>query len=144
MEKRSISSLSPNSLSIKRYEVHMIRHTKLRYYDGRPKIPISQLNLSFFCLIFCTRDSHRSCRHSTWGSIFFRLFFPVIFCQNADVVFLETAIILPVFSKTKWSPRQSLRYAHRKLYTKFQFEIRKTELGKRRRVPPRDYSWTSS
>ena len=52
MAKRSISSPSPNSLSIKRYEVNMIRDTKLRYDDERPKILISQLNLSFFYLIF--------------------------------------------------------------------------------------------
>ena len=52
MTKQSISSPWPNSLSIRRYEVHMIRDTKSRYYAERPKILISQLNSSFFCLIF--------------------------------------------------------------------------------------------
>ena len=54
MAKRSISSRSPNSLSIKRYEVHPIRDTKSRYFDERLEVLISQLNLSFFVWFFRT------------------------------------------------------------------------------------------
>ena len=53
MAKRSISSLSPNSLSAKRYSrVFMIRDTKSRGYDEGHKIPISDPSLSFSYLNF--------------------------------------------------------------------------------------------
>ena len=56
MTKRSIPPPLPDSLSIKRYEVHIVLDRKSRYFDEQLKTPISQLKLSFFRQLF-TRDS---------------------------------------------------------------------------------------
>lgn len=57
MSKRSISFRSPTAVfgcvsREIRYEVHLIRRTKSKYYDERPKLLISQLNLSFLGVLF--------------------------------------------------------------------------------------------
>ena len=52
MPKRSISSPSPNSLSIKKYYAPNIRNTKWRHYDGGHKNGISQPKLSYFFILF--------------------------------------------------------------------------------------------
>ena len=101
MTKRSISSPSPNSLSFKIYEVHMIRDTKLRSHDERPKILISQLNWSFLVWFFYTWIASLSSTRCLWHLFFPTFFFLASFCQNVDLVFLEIAIILPPLNKKK-------------------------------------------
>lgn len=81
--KRSIPSPSRNSLSIKRYGVFMIRNTKLRCYDERHNISISQPTFSFvfFLSEFLARDSQRS----SCPGIFLRahcFFFFNFFCRT--------------------------------------------------------------
>ena len=62
----------------------MIRDTKSRYYDERPKVLICQLNFSFFfCLIFLhmIRIALVYLVHVTCGICFFRLFFSRVFAK---------------------------------------------------------------
>lgn len=79
MSKLSISSLSPNSLSIKRSEVLMTCDAKLEYYEGRPKILISQLNFSYLCLISSHVIRIALVCTSPGAPICFDFFFPVDF-----------------------------------------------------------------
>ena len=66
------------------------------------------------------------------------------FCQNVDSVFLEIAINPPLPNKKKPQVVVSFYSEEGLGLHNFQIENRKTELGKPRQVPPRDYSWTSS
>ena len=76
--KRSISSPSPNSWSMKRYDIqgtiYYPQYKKLTYHDEGDKILMFSIQFFYFaCLEILARDSQRSCPGSSFGATFFYL-----------------------------------------------------------------------
>ena len=78
MAKRSISSSSPNSFSIKTYRAHKIPHTNSRYCDERHKILVSASIFRFSIWIFGTWLEARLPRLSSADHFVFVFFFTYI------------------------------------------------------------------
>lgn len=112
-ETIDISSPSPNSLSIKRCEVHTICDIKLEHCEGRPRILISQLNSSYLCLFF-SHMTRIALVYTLPGDPFCFNFFPTDFCQSRPSFFLKAINFLPL-KKIRWSLRRSFRFALRNI-----------------------------
>ena len=128
----------------------MIRETNCGYfYDERPQILISQLNLSFFCLNFFHLICIVALVYVIYLTDAFVLpdLFSASFWQNLDRVFLEAAINPPPLNNTKKSHRSYVIVSFYSEEDLSNFSDWKSQIcvGKTpAKVPSRDYSWTSS
>ena len=119
MPKRLISSPSPNSLSIKKYDLPRIRNTKWRYY-GRTQNMNFPAQIIVFFFFFAARDSHCFRLQLQRGCIVFR-FFPLLFGENVGRVFMQTTIYANLWKKESLTPFESfgtLRELHKKTVRK--------------------------
>ena len=108
MPKRSISSPSPNSLSIKKYYAPNIRNTKWRHYDGGHKNGISQPKLSYFFILFVAHVIRIAFVYSFKGDVLFFVFF-LYFLAKMSAGFSCKRPYTPTFEKKKaWPPLNRL------------------------------------
>ena len=99
MPKRSISSPSPSSLSIKKYDVPNFRSTKPRYHDRGDKNWISQPKLPYIFIFVSARDSHRFRLQLQRGQVLFFVFFLYFFGENVGRVFVGTTMHAHLWKK---------------------------------------------
>ena len=105
--KRSMSSPSPNSLSIKKYDVPNIRNTYIvKISRGRTQNWISQPKLSFFFHLFSTRDSHRFRRQLQRGTLV--CFFFTYFLTKISAGFFSKRTYTPALEQKKCAPLNCL------------------------------------
>ena len=103
--ERSISSRSPNSLSVKRYGVFMIRNTNSRHYDEQHKILICQPNFSALCLTFWHVIRKALVEAHFAAHFLFSLSFPCFLAKTSSGFVLKPQQIRQ-FYKTKTTQRQ--------------------------------------
>lgn len=117
MAKRSISSPSPDSLSVKRYSAVMIRNTKLRCCDEGPKIPISQQSSFFASEIWHSVDNALAHGTSSCSFFFCRPFFHDAFGRKLRPEFSGTAKSPPHLERNKMRTKAGLRCTLEKPHT---------------------------
>ena len=120
MPKQSISSPSPNSLSIKKYDMPNIRFTKPRYYDRGHKNWISQPKYCSRIFSFLFQHVIRiAFVYSFKGVKFCFSCSSFTFLAKTSAGFLWEQPCTPTFEKKKLTPFESFGCTLRELHTNF-------------------------